>query len=153
MSVCKWAPNSWSLHCNWTSGRPNTLCSHSIFSHSSHTSILQSIYISELEQFSWPSSWSDWFANNKPLKAFQMWPQITGRNPGFPGGSVVKSLPAMQETTYKAEDPGSIPRSERSPGEGNGNSLQYSCLGDPTDRGIWWAMIHGATESQTWLSN
>ena len=38
---------------------------------------------------------------------------------------------------------GSIPESERSPGERNGNPLQYSCLGNPMDRGAWWAMVHG----------
>ena len=38
---------------------------------------------------------------------------------------------------------GSIPGSGRSPGEGNGNRLQYSCLEDPTDRGAWWATVHG----------
>ena len=48
----------------------------------------------------------------------------------------VKSLPARG-------DPSSIPGSERSPGKGNGNPLQYSCLGNPMDRGAWWATIHG----------
>ena len=49
---------------------------------------------------------------------------------GFPGGSVVRNLPAKQDT-------GSIPGSGRSPGEGNGNPLQYSCLGHLMDRGAW----------------
>ena len=40
---------------------------------------------------------------------------------------------------------GSIPGSERSPEEGNGNPLQHSCLGNPMDRGVWWATVHGAT--------
>ena len=48
---------------------------------------------------------------------------------GFPAGSVVKNLPA------NAGDTGLIPGSGRSPGEGNGNPLQYSCLGNPMDRG------------------
>ena len=56
---------------------------------------------------------------------------------GFPGNSVVKNLPA------KAGEEGSIPGLGRSPGEGNGNSLQYSCPGNPTDRGAWWATTHG----------
>ena len=46
-------------------------------------------------------------------------------------------------------DMSSISGSGRSPGEGNGNSLQYSYLGNPMDRGAWWATIHGVTKSQT----
>ena len=46
-----------------------------------------------------------------------------------------------------AKDMGSIPGSGRSPGEGNGNPLQYSCLGHPMDRGAWWATVHGVLES------
>ena len=62
----------------------------------------------------------------------------------FPGGSVVKNLPA------NAGDAGSIPQSGRSPGEGNGNPLQYSSLGNPSDRGAWQAAVYGvAKESDT----
>ena len=50
-------------------------------------------------------------------------------------------------------DPGSIPESGRSPGEGNGNLLQYSCLENPMDRGAWKAAVHGVAKSQTRLSN
>ena len=50
-------------------------------------------------------------------------------------------------------DVGSIPGLGRSPGEGNGNSLQYSCLGNPMDRGAWWATVHGVAKSRTQLSN
>ena len=46
-------------------------------------------------------------------------------------------------------DLGSIPGLGRSPGEGNGNPLQYSCLENPIDRGAWWATVHGITKSQT----
>ena len=49
----------------------------------------------------------------------------------FPGSSDSKA------SAYNAGDPGSIPGSERSPGEGNGNPLQYSCLGNPMDQGAW----------------
>ena len=59
---------------------------------------------------------------------------------GFPGGSVVKNPPA------NAGDVGLIPGSGRSPGEGNGNPLQYSCLGNPMDREAWWATVHGVTK-------
>ena len=54
---------------------------------------------------------------------------------GFPG-FVVKNPSA------NARDAGFIPRSGRSPGEGNGNSLQYPCLGNPMDRRAWWAIVH-----------
>ena len=46
-------------------------------------------------------------------------------------------------------DPGLIPRLGRSPGEGNGNPLQYSCLDSPMDRGAWLSTVHGVTESYT----
>ena len=58
-----------------------------------------------------------------------------------------------KESACSAGDPGSIPGSGRSPGEGNGNPLQYSCLGNPMDRGAWWATVHGVAKSQIWLSN
>ena len=66
---------------------------------------------------------------------------------GFSGGLDVK------ESACSAQDLGSIPVSGRSPGEGNGNPLQYSCLEYPMDGGTWPATVHGATKSQTWLSN
>ena len=50
-------------------------------------------------------------------------------------------------------DPGSIPGSGRSPGRGNGNALQYSCLENPMDRGAWRATVHWATQSRTRLSD
>ena len=64
---------------------------------------------------------------------------------GFPGGSDCK------ESACNAGDPDLIPGSGRSPGEGNGNPLQYPCLENPMDRGAWWATVHGATKSQTQL--
>ena len=59
---------------------------------------------------------------------------------------MVKNPPANAGDT---RDLGSIPGSGRSPGEGNGNPLQYSCLGNPMDRGAWWAAVHGSQESDT----
>ena len=56
-------------------------------------------------------------------------------------------------SAYNVGDPGSIPGSGRSPGEGNGNPLQYSCLENPMDRGAWWATVHGVAKSRTWLSD
>ena len=64
-----------------------------------------------------------------------------------PGGSDSK------ESACNAGDLGSTPGSARSPGEGIGNPLQYSGLGDPMDRGDWRAIFHGVTKSQTGLSN
>ena len=58
-----------------------------------------------------------------------------------------------KESTCYAEDLGSIPGWGRSPGEGNGNPLQYSCLEDPMDRGAWWATVYGVAKSWTWLSD
>ena len=58
-----------------------------------------------------------------------------------------------KESACNAEDSGSIPGSQRSPGEGNGNPVQYSCLENSMDRGVWWATIHGVRKSRTQLSN
>ena len=63
---------------------------------------------------------------------------------------VVKDLPA---SAGDARDVGSIPGSGRSPGEGNGSPLQYSCLENPLDRGAWRATVHGVTKSQTCLND
>ena len=65
---------------------------------------------------------------------------------GFPGGLVVKNLPADAGDIREAD---SIPGSETAPGGRNGNPLQYSCLEKPTVRGAWGAMVHGVTKSQT----
>ena len=65
----------------------------------------------------------------------------------FPGGSKSK------ESACSAGDPCSIPGLGRSPGEGNGYLLQYSCLGNPMGRGAWWATVHGVAKSWTWLND
>ena len=67
--------------------------------------------------------------------SFQVFPE----GQGFPGGSVSK------ESARSAGDLSLIPLSERCPGEGNGNPLQYSCLGNPMDRGAWQVTVHGVT--------
>ena len=69
-----------------------------------------------------------------------------GRLWGFLGGSDNKESAAMQETACNVGDFGSIP------GGGNGNLLQYSCLGNPMDRGAWWATVQRVTKSRTQLS-
>ena len=69
---------------------------------------------------------------------------------GFPGGTVVQNLPA------NAREPGNvgpIAGLGRSPGGGNGNPLQYSCLEYPVDRRPWWDAVHGVTKSQTRLND
>ena len=68
----------------------------------------------------------------------------------FPGGSRVNNLPAMQDTRVQSLG------WEKSPGEGNGNPLQYSCLENPMDREVWQATVHGVAKNQTrlkWLNN
>ena len=62
---------------------------------------------------------------------------------GLPCDSVVKNLPA------NAGDESSVPGLGRFPGEGNGNPLQHSCLGNSMDRGAWWVTVHGVSKSQT----
>ena len=74
------------------------------------------------------------------------WHQLEGV--GCPGGMPGKELPA---NTGDVRDVGLIPGSGRSSAGGHGNPLQYSCLENPTDRGAWWATVHGVTKSQTWL--
>ena len=65
----------------------------------------------------------------------------------FPGGSVGK------ESACSMEDLGSILRFGRSPGERNGNPLQYSCLENSMNRGVWWAILHGVAKSRTGFSD
>ena len=72
---------------------------------------------------------------------------ISIRPSGFPGGSEVKA------SACNEGDLSSIPGSGRSPGEGNGNPLQYSCLENPMDGGAWWATVHGVAKSWTQLSD
>ena len=66
---------------------------------------------------------------------------------GFPGGLDGK------ESARNTGAAGLIPELGRSPGEGNGNRLQYSCLENSMDGGAWWAMVHGTAKSQTRLSD
>ena len=66
---------------------------------------------------------------------------------GFPGSS------AGKESACNARDPGSVPGWGRSPGEGKGNTLQFSCLENPMDRGAWRATVYGVAKSRTQLSD
>ena len=76
------------------------------------------------------------------------WLSILWRN-ASPSGMVAKNLPA---SAGDARDASLISGSGRSPGEGNGNSLQYSCLENSIDKGAWWATVHEDPKSRTWLS-
>ena len=62
----------------------------------------------------------------------------------IPGGTVVKNPPT---NAGDSRDTDSLPGLERSPGGENGNPLQYSCLGNPMDRGAWWAKVHGVEKN------
>ena len=72
-----------------------------------------------------------------------------GKIYGLPSGAMVKNPPA---NAGDSKDMRLISRLGRFPGEGNGNLLQYSCLGNPMDRGTWWATVHRATQSPAQLS-
>ena len=69
---------------------------------------------------------------------------------GFLGGRVVKNLPV---NARDSRDASSIPGLGRYPGVGHGNLPQYTCLGNPKERGAWWATVHGIAKSQTQLSD
>ena len=66
---------------------------------------------------------------------------------GFPDGSGGK------KSACNAGDLGSVSGLGRFPGEGNGKALQYSCLGNPMDRGAWWATVHGVAKCWTWVTH
>ena len=66
---------------------------------------------------------------------------------GFPGGTDGK------KSVYNAVDLGSVPGSERPPGEGNDNPLQFSSMGNPIDREAWWVTVHGIIENRDNLVN
>ena len=82
------------------------------------------------------------------LRSHMLWSNqaLTPQLEGSPSDSAVKNMPAMQETKEM------IPESGRSLGGENGNPLQYSCLGNPTDRRAWWARVQRAANSWTQLS-
>ena len=78
-----------------------------------------------------------------PLQTFRLWFSSSD----FPGGSDSKA------SVYNVGDPGLSPGLGRSPGEGNGNPLQYSCLENAMDRGAWKATVYGVAKSRTRLSD
>ena len=80
------------------------------------------------------------------LQTAHLWLQLDA---SLPGGALVRNLSA---NAGDARDTGLVPGSGRSHGGGNGNPLQYSCLGNPMDRGAWRAIVHWVEESQTRLN-
>ena len=91
-----------------------------------------------LHTHSWNAEWLQWHHRKEPVLCHFI----------FPSGTVVKNSPV---SAGDAGNSGSIPGLGRSPGEGNGYALQYSCLENPMDRGVWWTTVHGVAKSQTWL--
>ena len=94
-----------------------------------------------------PGRWEKLFANHVSnigliSKIYKEFLEFSG---SFPGSSVSK------ESACNAGDQGLILGLGRSPRDGNGNPLQYSCLENPVDRGAWWASVHGVAQSWTWL--
>ena len=89
----------------------------------------------------------------QPLGATPMmecWPPgACGPRKPFPQRMMLRGSSDGKESVCNAEGPGSIPGWGRSPGEGNGNALQYFCLENPVDRGAWWATVHGVPKNQT----
>ena len=104
-----------------------------------------SLSLRPIHSSQWPLKMPKWAETNKKPSLLKQGPNFLSL--AFPGGSAVKNLLA------NARDTGLIPGSRRSPGEGNGYSLQCSCLGNPMDRGAWWATILGLTMSQARLRN
>ena len=108
-----------------------------------HTNTSDPISISKLyHQLDMKTSFSSSLLPSCIIENDQQLMASYGSNWGFPGGSVVKS-----PSSNWGDAAG------RSPGRGNGNSPQYSCLENPMDRGAWWATVHGVTESQTQLTD
>ena len=82
------------------------------------------------------------------LKLLQSYMSIVSQLKGFPGSSVSKEPACKAGDCLQYKRPSSIPGSGSSPGEENGNPLQYSCLENSMDRGTWWAIGHGLAKSQ-----
>ena len=94
------------------------------------------------------TSFSIFIAKENKIFSFPSLPINKPRGKGFPDHISGKE-PSCQWGDIR--DVGSIPGSRRSPGEGNGNLLQYSCLGSPMDRGAWQSTVHGVAKSQIQL--
>ena len=102
------------------------------------------------QRYSGHKPWALWALPYIAKWIFQVRILRWGDYPGLPPFQVIKNPLANAADVRYA---GSIPGSGRPPGEGNGNPLQYSCLENPMDRGVWWPTIHRGAESRTRLSN
>ena len=91
------------------------------------------------------------FLHNLLIVFLSFWDAINTHARPFDGASTGGS--DDKESAYNAQDPSLIPESGRFPGEGNDNPLQYSCLGNSTDKGVWWAIVHGVAKSWIRLSD
>ena len=123
-----------------------------------HLSALKLINSSDLGELEVGNKYLRYFSSLKKLEQW-FWISLTHNcaldriekvikySQGFSGGSHSK------ESACIVGDPGSTPGLGRSPGEGNGNLLQYSCLENPMDRGAWQSIVHAVTKSQTRLNN
>ena len=78
--------------------------------------------------------------------------RVDNRRASFMGNLASLVAQRLKHSAWNEGDPGSIPELGRSPGEGNGNPLQYSCLENPVEGGAWWAAVHGVAKSRTRLS-
>ena len=96
----------------------------------------------------WPNSTWDILAGKKKIHCFRNF-NSTGHVCDIVILKIHSCFWSLNVTRYVWN----IPMSGRLPGEGNGNSLQYSCLGNPMDKGVWRATVHGIMESQIWLSD
>ena len=97
--------------------------------------------------------WMTWALSSvlmNPVTSLVMYSRACprGDNPRTQRGWASLVAQLLKNPHTKAGDTGSIPGSGKSPGDGNGNPLQYSCLGNPMDRGAWWAIVQEVTESQ-----
>ena len=101
---------------------------------------------SSVKKRNWRKHWSHCHFTITQMKLYEDILRFPRCLWGFPVGSGVKA------SACNAGDLDSVPGSGRSPGEGNGNPLQYSCLENPMDGGAWWATVHGVAKSRTWLS-
>ena len=120
------------------------------------TSISNCVLLQGEQIFNWIYA-NNYVARKRIFKSFQIL-KVSGRDEGNCFSFAYKGMGFPDgwdgiESAYNAGDPCLIPGLERSPGEGNDYTLQYSCLENSMDRGAWWATVHGIAKRWTWLSD